>query len=87
MKAITISHLRSKMKFYFDLVSESMDILIVPRSNSSDDEDAIVIMSLKEYNSLKETEYLLSSDANRRQLSQSLKEAKESDLVSFDLDS
>lgn len=33
MKAITISSLQSKMKYYFDQVSQSMDILVIPRNN------------------------------------------------------
>ena len=84
MKAISISSLRSKMKYYFDLVSNSMDVIIVPRNNN--DEDAIVIMSIKEYNSLKETEYLLSTSANRKRLEESMQQAKDGKTVSYSLD-
>ncbi len=84
MKAITISSLRSKMKYYFDSVSKSMEVIIVPRNNN--DDDAIVIMSIREYNALKETDFLLSSSKNRSRLEDSIKELKDGETVSFSLD-
>jgi len=64
MKAITISNFRSRTKYYFDTVINSSEILIIPRYNDEEDE-SVVIMSLKEYNSLQETNYLMSTTANR----------------------
>lgn len=84
MKAVTITSLRSKMKYYFDLVSKSMDVIIVPRNNN--DDDAVVIMSIKEYNSLKETEYLLSTETNRERLQASIKQLKIGETVGYSLD-
>ncbi len=84
MKAITVSSLRAKMKAYFDEVVKSSEVLIIPRSH--DDDEAVVILSLKEYNSLKETDYLLSTKANSKRLLASIKELEDQDTVEYKLD-
>jgi antitoxin YefM len=82
MKAVSVSSLRKDMKAHFDYVSESMEVIIVPRTK---DDDAIVIMSIQEFNALKETEYLLSTEANRNRLQASIKQASEGNVIDFSL--
>jgi antitoxin YefM len=83
MKAVTISTLRKEMKEYFDYVSKSMGVIIVPRNKEN---EAIVIISIQEYNSLLETEHLLSTNNNRNRIQESINQIAQEKTVLFKVD-
>jgi len=71
MKVVNYTDLRVNLKQWMDLVINDVEELIIKRKDNKD----LVLIPLDEYNSLKETSYLLSGK-NRDVLVQSLKESK-----------
>jgi antitoxin YefM len=71
MRVVNYTDLRLNLKKWLDLVINDVEELIIKRKNNQD----LVLISLEEYNSLKETNYLLSGK-NRDVLLSSLKESK-----------
>lgn len=68
MHAINFSDARKNLKAVFDRVVDDADVTIITRRDAED----VVVMSLAEWNSWKETEYLLASPANARHLLQAI---------------
>lgn len=64
MLTTTISDFRKDIKKYFDTVENDYETLIINRGSNS----GVVIVSLNEYNSLKATQYELSTRANEQRL-------------------
>ena len=70
MKTTSYSEFRKNLKQNLDMVNEDHDELIISRRGNKD----VVILSLEDYNSIKETAYLLSSRKNAERLAESIRE-------------
>ena len=57
MRTTNYTDLRANLKSYIDAVIDDYDTVVVNRGNGK----GVVMISLDEYNSLKETEYIMSS--------------------------
>lgn len=68
MKAITYTSARENLAATMDKVCEDRDPVIITRKR----EQAVVMMSLEEFEALEETAYLLRSPANARRLLESI---------------
>jgi antitoxin YefM len=81
MRTVNFSDARRHLKEVLDRVVDDADITIITRRDADD----VVLMSLSEYNSWKETEYLLASPANARHLRESLAQLNAGRVVYHDL--
>ena len=76
MKVVNYTDLRVNLKKWFDLVLDDLEEVIIKRKDNRD----LVLISLDEYNALKETSYLLSGK-NHEIIMKSLKEAKAGKII------
>jgi antitoxin YefM len=72
MDAISYSDLRQNLKSYMDKVYDDNDALIITRK----DKKNLVLLSVDEYNSLIETNYLLNNEHNAEHLRKSIDQYK-----------
>jgi len=80
METVNYTDFRSNLKHWFDKVVNDVSDIIIKRKNGKD----LVLISLDEYNSLKETTYLLSGK-NRDVLLNSIRELEAGKGVQKDL--
>ena len=81
MNVTTISKFRKNAKNYFDQVIDDQDTLIITRN----DGQMVVVMSLNQFNSQVETDYLNSTKANREHLRKSIESLKAGRLEEHEL--
>ncbi|CAI8389922.1 MAG: Antitoxin YefM [Polaribacter sejongensis] len=80
METVNYTDFRSNLKHWFDKVVNDVSDIIIKRKNGKD----LVLISLDEYNSLKETTYLLTGK-NRDILLNAIKELEAGKGVQKDL--
>lgn len=71
MQAITYTHARNNLTATMDKTIADHEPVIITRQNG----EAVVMMSLEDFQAWEETAYLLNSPANARKLMKSLNEA------------
>lgn len=77
MRAISYSEARQELKSVMDSACRDHEPVVVTRKRGEN----VVILSYDDYESLMETEYLLSSPANAKRLLESLEQAKQKKLT------
>ena len=81
MRTANYTELRKNLKEHIDAVIADNDALIVDRGNNT----GIVMISLEEYNSIMETEYIMSNPKVLADIQQSLKEISEGKGIEVNL--
>jgi antitoxin YefM len=80
MQAVSYSEARQGLKNFMDEACSNHEPILITRRKS----ESVVLLSLEDYESLMESEYLLSSPANAARLMQSIQEAKSGKRTSLD---
>ena len=81
MLMTTLSDFRKNIKSYLDRVVDDFDTLIINRGK----DNGVVILSLKEYNSLCATQHELSSKTNEQRLDTAIAKLKSGQSFEKDL--
>ena len=81
MNAINYTELRQNLKTHMDNAYQDHEPLIITRKDNQN----MILMSLDDYNSITETQYLLSTESNTNHLLKSLKESRDNKVFHKDL--
>jgi antitoxin YefM len=81
MQVVNYTEARNNFKSMLDQVCDDFEPMIITRKNGS----AAVLISIEEYNSFKETAYLLSTPANATRLTESLKQSGRGEIETHEL--
>lgn len=81
MQAITYSEARHALKNVMDEACINHEPILITRRKGEN----VVLLSLEDYESIMESEYLLSNPVNASRLMQSLEEAKSGKRLSMDV--
>jgi len=81
MQVVSLAEAKNNLKAVFDSVYLDNDEVIIHRKGHEN----VVMISMDEYNSRKETNYLLSSPANRENLLSSLRQLRDGKGLERDL--
>ncbi len=82
MTAITYTAARENLAATMDRVCMDRDPVIITRNR----DQAVVMLSLEDYESLQETTYLLRSPANAKRLLESIESLEKGNLIKKDID-
>jgi len=67
-KTISYSEARNNLKTYLDYVTQNNDIVVIKRKDGKN----VVIVAEEDYDAMDETSYLLSTEANKKNLLESV---------------
>jgi antitoxin YefM len=81
LQVTNVSDFRKNLKKYIDGVAGTHNTLIVNSNGKT-----VVVMALEEYNKMDETDYLLSTEANKAMMYESMEQIKRGELVNIDLE-
>ena len=82
MRTTNFTDFRANLKAYMETVINDCDTIIINRGNNT----GVVLISLEEYNSLKETEYIMSSPETMEAIRKGDEDIKNDRGVKVDID-
>jgi len=80
MEITNVTDLRKNLKAKLDIVSEDKQILVIHRAGQED----VVMITLSEFNSWVETNYLMTNEKNREILLKGIQDVKEGRTTKID---